>query len=71
MPTETTIHGFIVAYDEESAEGVNFLRDQLKFDEAKIFFDQAERKKSVELKDDQNRLYRLSYAKNKYSLSRI
>ncbi len=69
MPIETTVHGFIVAYDEESAEGINFLRDELKFEEAKIFFNQA-KKKSAEFKDDKNRPYLLSYAKNKYSLTR-
>ena len=44
---ETIIHGFKVRYEEESHAGIIYFRDDLDRNEARVFFEQAKRKKFI------------------------
>ena len=70
MPKETTLHGFRVAYDEGVYEGIKYLRDDLSYDEAKVFFDQAKLKGQAAFEDDLDRDYTLFYQSGVYTLLR-
>lgn len=68
---ETYIHGFKVKYEDNTYGAVGHLRDDLDFQEAKVFFDQAKLKKSVNFEDDQDINYTLSYSSdNTFTLIR-
>jgi hypothetical protein len=68
MIQKVEIHGFTVAYEENSREGVAYLRDDLDANEARVFFDQAKMKGSAEFEDDDDRQFTLSYHENEYTL---
>jgi len=70
MPEKTNIHGFNVIFEENAAEGVRYLRDDLDFEEARVFFDQARSRGSAEFEDDEDRQYTLFYRDNIYTLAR-
>jgi hypothetical protein len=58
---ETYIHNFKVKYEQNAHGGVYYLKTDLDQQEAKIYFEQAKRKKAVSLEDHQDRNYTLSY----------
>ena len=58
---ETYIHGFKVKYEETAHSGVIYLRDDLDREEAKVFFEQAKRKRFANFEDNQDRNFTLSY----------
>jgi len=55
------IHGFKVKYEDNAREGVNHLLYDLDREEARVFFEQAKRKKFVKFEDDQDRQFTLSH----------
>lgn len=70
MAEETTVHGFLVGYEQNAIEGIRYLRDDLDFNEARIFFDQARQKSSAQFEDDEDRQYTLFYKNGVYTLVR-
>lgn len=67
---ETTVHGFSIAYEENAVEGIRYLRDDLSFDEARVFFDQARMKTSAQFEDDEDRNFTILYHDGSYTLVR-
>lgn len=70
MAEKTDVHGFSVAYEQNALEGIRYLRDDLDFNEAKVFFDQARTKGIAEFEDDEDRQYTLFYKGESYTLVR-
>ncbi len=70
MPQKTTVYNFSVIYEENAKEGIRYLREDLDFDEARVFFDQARTRGSAELEDDEDRQYSLFYQSGIYTLVR-
>lgn len=70
MPEKTYIHGFTVTFEQNTLEGVRYLRDDLDFNEAKVFFEQAKRNGTAQFEDDQDRQYTLFYKGGSYTLVR-
>lgn len=70
MVTKTTIHGFTVSYEENAADGIRYLRDDLSSRETKVFFDQARREGAAEFEDDDDRQFTLLYQSGYYTLIR-
>ncbi len=70
MPEKTEVHIFYIDYKENAIEGIRHLRDDLDFNEAKIFFDQARQKGAAEFEDDEDRQYTLIYKAGNYTLVR-
>jgi len=70
MIQKTNIHGFIVTYESNAYEGVRYLRDDLDFEEARVFFDQARSRGFAEFEDDEDRQYTLFYRDGVYTLAR-
>lgn len=64
------IHGFTVIFEQNAIEGIRYLRDDLDFNEARVFFDQARTKGSAQFEDDQDRQYTLFYKGGSYTLVR-
>lgn len=58
---ETYIHNFKVKYEQNAQGGMYYLKTDLDQQEAKVYFEQAKRKKSVNFEDHQDRNYTLSY----------
>ncbi len=69
MLQKTSIHGFIVSYEENARNGIRYLRDDLDFQEARIFFDQARQKGMAPFEDDQDKQYTLYYQNGAYLLA--
>ena len=70
MAEKTNVHGFNMDYEENAMEGIRYLRDDLDFNEAKVFFDQSREKGSAEFEDDEDRQFTLFYKDGIYTLSR-
>jgi len=70
MPDKTTIHGFPVTHEDNARAGVDHLRDDLSYAEARVFFDQARMRGSAEFEDDEDRQYTLLYQSGTYTLIR-
>lgn len=85
MSEKATVHGFSVIYEENAIEGIRYLvkeyslfstlrsarlRDDLDFEEARVFFDQARTKGFAEFEDDEDRQYTLFYKGGSYTLAR-
>lgn len=70
MVKKTTVHSFTVEYEEEAKEAIHFLQDELDYEEAKVFFDQAKLKRSAEFEDKYRHNYTLTYANGIYVLTR-
>lgn len=70
MPEEVRIHGFRTIYEDNAIEGVRHLRDDLSYDECRVFFDQARLKGSAAFEDDQDRQFTLFYRAGVYTLVR-
>lgn len=67
------IHGFPVKYEKEDnvANGVKYLRDDLQREEALVFFDGARMRGSAQFETDTEEQYTLTYAKDgSYTLIR-
>jgi len=68
---EIYIHGFKIRYEDNAQSGINYLRDDLDRDEAKVFFDQARLRKFAKFEDPADRQFTLSYSKDgSYTLAR-
>lgn len=70
MTKKITIHSFYVQYEENAYEGIRYLRDDLDFQEARVFFDQARMRGSANFEDDEDRQYTLYYKGGVYILVR-
>ena len=70
MPEKTTIHGFTVTHETNASEGVRHLREDLDFNEARVFFDQARARGSAMFEDDEERQYTLIYQNGAYTMVR-
>lgn len=70
MPQKTTIHGFTVIYEANASQGVQYLREDLDFSEARVFFDQARLRGSAMFEDDNDRQFTLLYQNGIYTLVR-
>lgn len=70
MPLKTIVHGFPVIYEENALAGISYLRDDLDYQEARVFFDQARQRGSANFEDDNDRQYTLSYKNGIYNLVR-
>jgi len=70
MPEKTTIHSFSVFYEQNAIDGIRYLRDDLDFNEARVFFDQAKAKGFAQFEDDEDRQYTLFYRDGVYTLTR-
>jgi len=55
------VHGFRVDYDEADYFAIKYLRDDLQYDEAKVFFDQARYKGEAQFEDDREGQWTLQY----------
>lgn len=70
MAQKTSVHGFAVSFEENAREGINYLREDLDLNEAKVFFDQARVRGSAQFEDDEDRQYTLFYQSIGYVLAR-
>lgn len=70
MMQKTTIHGFSVSYEDNAAGGISHLRDDLDYNETKVFFDQARARGSAQFEDDEERQFTLTYQNGAYVLIR-
>ena len=70
MAQKTTVHGHPVAYEENAAEGIRHLRDDLDAIETRVYFDQAHSKGSAEFEDDEDRQFTLIYQNGSYVMVR-
>ena len=70
MIQKADIHGHSVAHEENSIEGVHYLRDGLDGEEARVFFDQARSRGSAEFEDHADRQFTLIYQNSAYTLVR-
>lgn len=55
------IHGHKVHSEEDAKEGVYYLEYSIQIEEAKVFFDQAKAKGSVQFEDSKGHNYTLLY----------
>lgn len=67
---ETSVHGFSTVYDENAYVGIEHLKDDLDYEEARVFFDQARQRGSAPFEDDDDRQYLLTHKNGKYFLKR-
>ncbi len=58
------IHGHKVSSEEDAKEGLNYLEHNIQTEEAKVFFDQAKLKGSVQFEDGKGHNYTLLYKKD-------
>lgn len=70
MLRKDTIYGFAVSYEENAAEGAQYLKDDLAREEAQVFFDQAKLKGSAQFEDDEDRQFTLVYQNGSYVIIR-
>jgi hypothetical protein len=70
MAKQITLHGFPVQYEDNAFEGIRYLRDDLDYNEARVFFDQARERGSAPFEDDADRQYTLLYRAGVYTLVR-
>jgi len=69
---KVNVHGFTVEYEENLRAGIEYLKYDLDFNEAKIFFEAARRHGKADFEDDADRDWRLIYNRSKgiYTLVR-
>lgn len=70
MAEKTSVHGFSVSYEENARDGVRYLRDDLDFNEARIFFDQSRERGQAQFEDDNDRQFTLIHQNGVYALVR-
>ena len=49
---KTSVKGHKVIYEKRAARGINYLRNDLDYAEARVFFDQARMRESAPFEDD-------------------
>lgn len=68
---QISIHGYRTKYEDEDYNGVKYLLQDLQYDEAKVFFEQARLHRSAQFEDDFEGQYTISYnSDGTYTLSR-
>lgn len=68
---QVTIHGHTVNYEDNVSSAVRYLRDQLDFYEARVFFDAARQYGSAPFEDqDYRQNYTLYHGSNGYTIER-
>lgn len=68
MLQKRSIYGYPVSYEENANNGIRYLQNDLDFQEARVFFEQAKQKGMAPFEDDQNRQYTLYYQNGAYLL---
>jgi len=61
---DTTIYGFRVQYEDATKPAIDYLKNDLSSDEAKVFFEYAKRHRSAQFEDDEDRNFTLVYNQN-------
>jgi len=68
---KVNIHGYAVSYEDNVYAAVHYLRDQLDFYEARVFFDAARQYGSAPFEDqDYRQNYTLYHNSNGYQIER-
>jgi len=68
---QISIHGYRTKYEDEDYNAVRYLLEDLQYEEAKIFFEQARLHRSAQFEDEFEGQYELSYNPDgTYTLSR-
>ncbi|HDZ54353.1 MAG TPA: hypothetical protein ENI19_01590 [Candidatus Nealsonbacteria bacterium] len=68
---QISIHGYRTKYEDEDYNGIKYLLQDLQYDEAKVFFEQARLRRSAQFEDDFEGQYTISYnSDGTYTLSR-
>ncbi|OGZ17326.1 MAG: hypothetical protein A2Z78_00745 [Candidatus Nealsonbacteria bacterium RBG_13_36_15] len=49
---QISIHGYITKYEDKDYNGIRYLLEDLQYDEAKVFFEQARLHGSAQFEDD-------------------
>lgn len=62
---KTSVHGFTVEYEENFYPGIEYLKSDLQYNEAKVIFEMAKIKGSAEFEDDEDRDWTILYNKSK------
>lgn len=70
MAQKITVYGFAVVYEQNAYDGIKYLRDDLDFGEARVFFDQARSRGQAQFEDDEDRQYTLIYQNGVFTLVR-
>jgi hypothetical protein len=58
------VYGYRVSGEDDVKEGVDYLDNDIQREEARVFFDQAKNKGSVQFEDDKGHNYTLVYKKD-------
>jgi len=66
--TKETVHDHSVNHEDDSKEGIRYLRDYLNFSESQAFFDQARIHREANFRDNFGHHYTLSYENGEYTL---
>jgi len=61
---ETYISDFHVIYEDNAESGIQYLREDLDYDERKVFFNEARRMKQAKFEDHSDRQFTLFYDEN-------
>ena len=65
------IKEYYINYNEEDAQtGMEYLRDNLSYEEARVFFDDARNTGSAPFKSDRGEHFELTYENGEYTLKR-
>jgi len=68
---QISIHGYRTKYEDDAYNGVRHLLEDLQYEEAKVFFEQARQYRSAQFEDDFEGQYTLSYNRDgTYTLSK-
>lgn len=67
---KTTVYNFIVFYEKDASLGIDYLKNDLDYEETRVFFDQARARNSAQFEDDDDRQYTLLYKNGVYTLIR-
>ena len=54
------MHGFIVKYEDDAHEGVNYILKELDNNEARVFFDEARRRGEAQFEDRSGKNYTIT-----------
>lgn len=68
---QISVHGYQTKYDDADYNGIRYLLQDLQYEEAKVFFEQARLQRSAQFEDDFEGQYTLEYNQDgTYTLSR-
>ena len=70
MAEKTTVHGFYIYYEKEDTEGIRYLRDDLDYNEDKVFFEHARNYSESQFEDDQDRQFTITHKSGVFTLHR-